>query len=152
MPMPGRQLAICICVLVLATLGCNSYKRVPIRDSATINPEWQELLLNGRLRWSEPEEEIMFHVDWPRKLDEEHLNPVMPDGTRCTIEVLVGDMDGQRYRMDVHGGTPGNNIFYAMNTPLGFPDEIKSVKMRSNCTLKISRIEWVGYDPRKVKQ
>jgi len=148
----GGRKAICMFVLTSATLGCNPYKRVPIKDSATITPEWQELLSKQKLRWSEPGEEIMFHVDWPQKLDEEHLNPVMPDGTRCTIEVLVGDMDGQRYGMDVHGGTPGNNIFYAMNTPLGFQDEIKSVKMRTNCTLRISRVEWVGYDPRKVEQ
>lgn len=137
--------------ITLTAVGCREpYRVVQIAKKAHISNQWTRLAVNTPLKWTEPAEEVHFQVDSPHDIDHQ-LNPVLSDGTHCVIEVSLIDNRGQSYPSHFHGWI-GGNMFYDMGYRALAPQEFRGVGFRSNCAMDISEIEWVGYDPRQVKQ
>ena len=137
--------------IALTASGCRErYRTVRIEKKAHISNEWTRLTVSMPLKWSEPVEEVHFRVDPPHNIDGQ-LNPVLSDGTHCVIEVNLIDNRGQRYPSDFHGWL-GGNMFYDIGRAPASANEYRAVGFRSNCAMEISDIDWVGYDPRRVKR
>ena len=132
-------------------LGCKTpYNVVPIAPSATLSKDWLELRPEKPLRWSEPEEEISFHIDSAHEISQ-RLEIIVPNGDRCVPDVeLIAD-DGQSYVMDSHGFLGDEMIFSFKSHPANLKS-VWAIRVRNRIPLHVSNLLWRGYDPVEVKR
>lgn len=136
---------------ILMMLGCReSYTLVPIAKTATLSKEWTEIRPEKILRWSRPEEEIVFHIDSVHQVSRE-LEIIGANGERGVPDVeLIAD-DGLSYVMDSHGFVGADMVFMFKNNPSHIAT-FRAVRIRSSIPLSISNLSWRGYDPANVKR
>jgi hypothetical protein len=132
-------------------LGCRTpYKVVSIAPSATLSEDWLELRLEKPLRWSEPVEEISFHIDSAHQISD-GLEIIEANGQRCVPEVeLIGD-DGKSYIMDSHSFLGDEMIFSFKSHPANLKS-VRAIRLHNRISLHVSNLLWRGYDPAEVKR
>jgi hypothetical protein len=145
----GRMLAISFGVIFLL-LGCREpYVIVPIVSQATLSTNWSEFRPEHALRWSEPEEELSFHIDTSHRIGE-HLEIIGPKGERFVPEVELVAADGKTFIPDYHGFL-GGDIFFAFRVKPSALTSIAAIRIRSSIPVTVSKMIWRGYDPKEVK-
>jgi hypothetical protein len=132
-------------------LGCGDrFVTVPIARSATLTASWTEFRPAQPLLWSEPQQEICFHIDSPHEISSE-LTIIGPNGERFVPDVeLIAD-SGRVLVMDTHGFLPDKMVYQLRAKPSDVA-VIKAVRIRSSSPLRITNLVWRGYDPAEVKR
>ena len=132
-------------------LGCREpYVIVPIVPHAALSPNWSEFRPEHPLRWSEPGEELSFHIDTPHQIGD-HLEIVKPKGEGFVPDVELVSTDGKTFVMDTHGFLGGDIFFTFISKPPTLTS-IAAVRVRSRIPINVSDMIWRGYDPEEVKR
>jgi hypothetical protein len=135
--------------LALFSAGCaNPYTQVPVASTASVSTDWSELQPEKPLDWTQPVEEIRFHIDSPHQVDPD-LRIIGPGGRKAVPDVELVAADGRTFPMNIHGFV-NEDIFFASQARV--PVTIHAIRIRNGFPIHISNIRWVGYDPARVKQ
>jgi len=131
-------------------LGCGDrYTQVPIASTAAVSKEWTEIRPLRPLHWTQPVEELSFHIDSPHDIGP-HAEILGPGGEKVVPDVELVASDGKTYTMDEHGFW-GEDMFFSRDK-LSDSVAIQVIRIRSRLPLHISNLIWRGYDPAKVKR
>ena len=131
-------------------VGCsNQYAEVPVASSAAISQQWSDISPPQPLRWTQPVQELSFHIDSPHEIGP-HAEVLLPGGKTVIPDAELITSDGKTFAMNHHGFW-GADMFLSRDK-LSDSVTIRTIRIRSSVPLRISNLIWRGYDPAKVKR
>lgn len=141
-------------------------KSQPISNAIEIGQDWQEIIPPEPLKSKTSiqyvslrmPENVWRNADWD-EADTSHQTLKYADGTRGRIEATLFDEKGEAYALQINakgGGfdlgrklPPRNLNEPPKHIPDFPPDRVYTkLKIRSDVTLRLDKIEWTGYNPK----
>src|SRR5574337_370147 len=146
--MKGKE-GVVFALLSMMVACATPYKEVWLEPAPVgITNQWTELRSERRLEWTEPEQELIFHIDSVHQVSLQ-LEIIGQEGKRGVPEVEMVEGDGRTFPMTSHGFL-GEDMFFTMEKP---PlASYQGIRIRSGVPIRISNVRWRGYDMAEVKR
>jgi len=133
----------------------NPYLDRKVAGPVTLSPQWLEIEPKEPLRIERKDQYIVFEIAEPLTTPNPSLEPTSDDGSIVTFEVQLVDQNGNRYDLTEPAGDGRAEVWrgMGMDKHRSLPARVvfRTVRVRSNKTLKCSSILWRAYDPSDFK-
>jgi len=137
----------------------NPYNERQISGPIVITSDWTEIKPKQPLIMDRPVQEIVLALDKTIQLDPLNWKLLLSDGTSATPEVQLIDRSGNIYDLPGYSADErkgevwlrgfGMGLVASQQLPAG--TVFTTVRLRSDRSVRCSRISWRTYDPKDLK-
>jgi hypothetical protein len=133
----------------------NPYLDREVAGAVALSPQWLEIVPKEPLRPTRKAQYIVLNISEHLTTPNPALEPTLQDGSTVTFEVQLIDQNGNTHVLTEPAGDGRTEVWRGMSIDESsrLPDDIvfRTVRLRSNKTIRCSSIVWRTYDPRDFK-